>query len=346
MKNIDWDKEFPEVPRTVHHAVLEALDNLPEKEGHNIRRMRKRSVIILVAALVAVLGTTVAAAELVRWNQKAAERFGNPPVEVQEKLLAEGVAQAQEMSVTDRGITVTAVQTVQDEQRVYILLKVAADQPIIDKYSFFTDEELVTEDSDAFDNIACGFTDEGKELALTNQGYYEIDALKTINREWDEKQVKVSLQGFGYYTCDEAGNDTLHSIDGSWELELPLNDASENTRNIELNQTVELAGVPVTVKGIALSPISLEIRFALSDVRALADAVYPGQEDYFFPQLYVTGFIDNEGNEIPCGFKAATAHWDEEANEEIHTTGLSTAIDEKTVTAVLLGEDKVRVELN
>lgn len=61
----------------------------------------------------------------------------------------------------------------------------------------------------AFDNIACGFTDEGKELALTNQGYYEIDALKTINREWDEKQVKVSLQGFGYYTCDEAGNDTL-----------------------------------------------------------------------------------------------------------------------------------------
>lgn len=198
----------------------------------------------------------------------------------------------------------------------------------------------------AFDNIACGFTDEGKELALTNQGYYEIDALKTINREWDEKQVKVSLQGFGYYTCDEAGNDTLHSIEGSWELELPLNDASENTRNIELNQTVELAGVPVTVKGIALSPISLEIRFALSDVRALADAVYPGQEDYFFPQLYVTGFIDNEGNEIPCGFKAATAHWDEEANEEIHTTGLSTAIDEKTVTAVLLGEDKVRVELN
>ena len=118
MKEWRLEQEFPEVPDCVHQTVLETLGQLEEK-GRERKPVKKMKWIILAAALTAAFGLTVAAAELFDWNPAAAENFGEPIKEVQDKLTMDGVAKEQEISATDNGITVTAVQTMNDENVFY-----------------------------------------------------------------------------------------------------------------------------------------------------------------------------------------------------------------------------------
>ena len=68
------EKEFPKVPEKIHGMVLETLENLEEnpsmKKGGNTMKIKKRRVIWAAAALAAMFGTTVAAAELFTWNEQ------------------------------------------------------------------------------------------------------------------------------------------------------------------------------------------------------------------------------------------------------------------------------------
>ena len=96
MKNRQWNREFPDVPEYVHHTVsdtLAGLGNGQEKAGMHIKvvqkgekmkRIKTRTMIILAAALIIILGTTVAAAELFRWNERATEIFEAEPERIYE----------------------------------------------------------------------------------------------------------------------------------------------------------------------------------------------------------------------------------------------------------------------
>ena len=63
MKNKKWSSEFPEVPEFVHQTVLDTLDGLECGKVRKVKQMKKRTVIILAAAMIAILGTTVSASE-------------------------------------------------------------------------------------------------------------------------------------------------------------------------------------------------------------------------------------------------------------------------------------------
>ena len=75
MKNRNWNYEFPEVPEHVHQTVLSTLAGLEDGKVKRVKRMKKGKIAILIAAAVAVLGTTVSAAEIFKWNKRAAEVF-------------------------------------------------------------------------------------------------------------------------------------------------------------------------------------------------------------------------------------------------------------------------------
>ena len=122
-------------------------------------KIKKRRVIWTAAALAAMFGTTVAAAELFRWNEQAADYFNNPPQEVQNEMVAQGVAMEQSASATDQGITVTVKQTVQDDNRLYILLDVQCEEAVIDDNSFFDKWDVITKDTEAFDNLGASFAE-------------------------------------------------------------------------------------------------------------------------------------------------------------------------------------------
>lgn len=76
MKKMSWNQDLPEVPEMIHSRVLNTLStldeaiveqeiNVPELEQYRSNKFSKKRFIILVAAVVALLGTTVVAAEIV-----------------------------------------------------------------------------------------------------------------------------------------------------------------------------------------------------------------------------------------------------------------------------------------
>lgn len=349
------EKEFPKVPEKIHGMVVDTLENLEKenpsvKKGGNTMKIKKRRVIWAAAALAAMFGTTVAAAELFQWNEQAADYFNNPPQEVQNEMVAQGVVMEQNDSVTDQGITVTVKQTVQDDNRLYILLDVQCEEALIDDYSCFDKWDVITKDRDAFNNLGASFaesTPRGKQEEKTNRGYYEITGLKTYGREWNEDSITLDLGQFSYYTYEGDGLGTSHVVDGSWKLEIPLGEQTQAvTKVYEPDAQVMVSGIPVTLKRVEVSPISTVLVYDLADVKNVIDTVYADEEDVFLYELQLSGFRYDNGETVENGAGGGMSScWDREAGEDIYKIGLLGMIEPERVEAVLLGNDMTAVEL-
>lgn len=348
------EKEFPNVPEKIHGMVLETLENLEEenpsvKKGGNTMKIKKRRVIWAAAALAAMFGTTVAAAELFQWNEQAADYFNNPPQEVQNEMVAQGVAMEQNASVTDQGITVTVKQTVQDNNRLYILLDVQCEEALIDDNSGFDKWNFITKDKFAFDNIGGSFaegTPTGAE-EKSNQAYYEISALKTYGREWNEDSITLDFGEFCYYTYEEGTAGTPHVIDGNWKLEVPLGEQTQAvTKVYEPNSQIMVSGIPVTVKRVEVSPISTVMVYDLNDVQNVIDTAHVGEADVWLYELQLSGFRYDNGETAANGAGGGmSGYWDRDAGEAIYKMGLSGLIEPDRVEAILLGDGMTVVEL-
>lgn len=362
MNKTEWEKFMPEVPECVHSAVLDALEHLEEsgetemkpREGKHLRRKKftKGKVIALAAAMTAVLGmTAIVAAEELWWNQKVSEAFQNPEPGLQEQMSEQKVAQEQEASVTENGITLTAVQTVRDSNRIYMLFEIAAEEEIVDGNSGFDDWKMITGEGedllgDYFHSGGGGMLPETAIGELGTAGYYYYDILLDDGSEWNGESLAVSFTDFTYYTYENGisgGNETPHRIEGTWELKLLLTDVSEMQRTYEPNREITVSGVPVTVRSVTLTPLTLTIHYDSGSVIKLLEEVYGGEEDSFLRELYVSRLVDASGNTLEQGYGAAGGVRTQE--EEILTAALTTVVDVDSVSAILLGDEEVQVEL-
>ena len=197
MKHIrDQKQDLPKVPECVHTAILTTLNRLEENEdmAKKIRKSRfsGKKFVALAAAMAAVFGMTViAAAAEFWWNQKAAEEFGNPTPERQQQMVEAGVAEEQTVSSTDAGITVTAVQTLRDANRIYMLFELTAEEAVIDGNSGFSDWKMITDEGKNLWDYERSMTGSGgvtdaQSGTLLTQGFYFWDFLMEEDPEgWD-----------------------------------------------------------------------------------------------------------------------------------------------------------------
>lgn len=354
MKKWNFNEEFPEMPMYVHQTVLDTLECLEKKERKKtMKKMNKTKWLLLAAVLAASFGLTAAAAEFFNWNPKTAETFGEPAKEVQNTLTMEGVAKEQQISVTDNGITITAVQTMNDENVFYALLFVTAEEEIIDGSGYFGNPspQLFTKNPDAFCNIGMGF------LSMpigepAKQGYYEIYALKSIWEEWNEESITISLENYSYDVFNSPKEEqigfmdcTSRLIEGKWKLTLPLGKMqTENTVKITEPIQITMQGVPVTIEELTLTPLAVKINYSLADVERLHKEVYSSMEDAFLQELFISGFVDKNGNKIKCGF-TGTSSGRTADGQEILLMGLGQAVNVHDIQAVLLGEEEIRVTI-
>lgn len=347
----EMERDFPRVPENIHAIVMDTLENLDKEEalkgkkGGNGMKIKKRRIVCAAAVLAAMFGTTVAAAELFQWNEKAVEAFDNPSQEIQNEMVANNVAEEQTDSATDQGITVTAVQTIQDENRVYILLNVEAEDALIDGNSGFDIWNVKTSDTDAFWNLGAGFAQGTSAKEKSNQGYYEINAIKTPGREWNEESIELELGEFAYYTYEEDTVGVAHVVDGSWKLTIPLGEQTEAlTQVYEPGQQVMIQGYPVTLKEAKISPVSAVLSYDLEEEQEMIKHVYPDDQDVFVYELQLRGFVYEDGEKILCTDNSVSSYWDLEAGSEVHQIALSTVISPEKVTAVLLGRAETPLE--
>lgn len=351
MKEWKFEQEFPQVPACVHQTVLETLENLGEKR--KMKHIKKTKWLILAAALTATFGLTVAASELFDWNPKAAKTFGEPVKDVQNTLTMEGVAKEQKISVTDNGITVTAIQTMNDENIFYALLLVTAENEIIDGSGYFGNPspQLITINPDAFCNVSMGFLDMPIAEPST-QGYYEVYALKNIGEEWQEESITISLENYSYDVYNKSKDDvtdftdcTSELVTGKWELTLPLG-AMQTDNTIKITEPIQVVmqGVSVTIEELILTPLAIKITYSLADVEKLQQEIYSSEEDVYLQELFLSGFINKNEEVTECGFTASSGRHTPDG-KDILLMGLGQAVDVHEIQAILLGNEKVRVDL-
>lgn len=354
-ERIFWmaEKEIWTVPDSCADHVERILDNLPEiTKEEGIRRLPRKRMLLLAAALAAVFGVTAAAAELFSWDEQAVESFDNPTEEEQDTMVMEGIAKEQNVSATDAGLTVTAVQTMQDKNSLYILLELESEEDIIDGNSCFENVTdgvyspmLFASDNgeDAFNNIGYSAPPEADAYTLGKHGYYEISALKSLEQEWTSDSVTVQFTDYIYFTGTNKHDLESHHLKGNWTLTIPLGENNTlRTDTYELNQEVDIKGVPVEVKRVELSPLSMHLVFDMDDVNRLWDTLYPGAEDVPGLELQFAGFLDKNGREIISGAGGGqSAKYDFENREIIREMAFGCYVNVDQAITLLLGTDEI-----
>ena len=236
-----------------------------------------------------------------------------------------------------------------------ILLKVQTEEEIIDGNGAFDNPDLdgnygepwiLTSDEEAFSNVSMGFSPDTPSFGdLDKQGFYEIQALKSMDREWKEESVTVHFTEYSYYTY-ENGDTIPHKIQGDWSLTLPLGEETHvKTNCYELEEPVEIAGMSVQVKRVELSPLSLVLVFDMDDLLQLEETLYAEEKDVYLYETACSGFLDQNGQKILTGTGGQSGAYDYENREIINQIGLGKYIDPDQITGVLLGEEGVVVPL-
>lgn len=249
-----------------------------EEEGISMRDNKKMIKFVpkaAAAALAVILATGgIAYAGTHLWNHYAADRFGVGKNEALKKELNEkGFAeQPQEkesknnqVSVTDKDITVTLQQTLADEHSAYVCFEV--------KYGdqYHVVDEGVTEETE-FGVARPAWTDFGvdygedinSELSYGGGGKKIIDDhtilydyfLNTSENTFKDGRIKMSISAF--QMDQEEGDPKTIVEDGKWDLAWDLSVGTEK-RVYHLDQMLTLGENKVTLKDLTITPLSTKL---------------------------------------------------------------------------------------
>lgn len=340
MMNKNWNRDFPEVPEHVHQTVLSTLAGLDERKGKRVKRMKKGKMIILIAAAVAVLGTTVSAAEIFKWNRRAAEVFVADE-EQQKELVTEQIAQDSSQTVTDAGLTIQAVQTIQDNNCFYALFEITAEDESIQITADHSMGVLFDypEDEDPFGYLGWGFVDD-RQQPVSNSRYYEIYGTKALPGQED---LNMKVQFTSLNAPDAKAMDGESMLEGNWEFMLDLHTA-EPVR-YELNREYKIAGCDVMIRTVELTPISAKLSCDMEDARQLEklEGVNLDQTDSL-SSLFINGIQYQDGTIIEEeGYQEPLIRFEDGVYEK--TARLTTVIDPDKVSALLVGENMDEITL-
>lgn len=340
MMNKNWNRDFPEVPEHVHQTVLSTLAGLDERKGKRVKRMKKGKMIILIAAAVAVLGTTVSAAEIFKWNRRAAEVFVADE-EQQKELVTEQIAQDSSQTVTDAGLTIQAVQTIQDNNCFYALFEITAEDESIQITADHSMGVLFDypEDEDPFGYLGWGFVDD-RQQPVSNSRYYEIYGTKALPGQ-EDLNMKVQFTSLNAPGAKAMDGESM--LEGNWEFLLNLHAA--NPVHYEINRECQIAGYEIMIKSVELTPISVKLTCDLEDVRQLEklEGVNLDQTDSI-ASLFINGIKYQDGTVVEEeGYQELQVSWENEIYAK--TARLTTVIDPDKVSALLVGENMDEIAL-
>ncbi len=334
MQNKNWKNEFPDVPEHVHQALISTLAELDERKVKKVKRMKKGKIIFLIAATVAVLGTTVSAAEIFKWNKRAAEVF-MADEEQQKALVTEQIVQDTHQTVSDAGLTIRAIQTIQDNNCFYALFEITAEDEsvqITSDYDMSFQMDYQGGES-PFGMFGCGFVEAGGQ-AVSNSRYYEMIGNKMKEGTED---LNMTIQ---FTSLDAPGEKAMKGepvLEGNWEFTLNLH-ATDPVR-YEINREYQIAGCAVMVKEVEFTPISVKLVCDEQGAKELEkiEGVNLDQADSLH-SLFINGIKYQDGTVVEEeGFQEL---WVSCGNGDYAKTArLSEVIEPEKVSALLVGDN-------
>lgn len=269
MTHEDWNSVFPDVPQSFHTAVEQALGECAPARTERRFPMRRKALFIAAAA-VAALCVTAAAAYVFQWNDALARRFGADPKQ-QELLSSSGAVGAPEQSVTENGLTISALQTLGDKNGVYLLFSVQAPDGVA-----LTDDsgfEMLGVNLEGSTHVSWsgGFMSGPAQTAslsvADNERYFELWLYNSQQIDWNGKTITLD---FANLQADRGKQDMYTVTEGQWSLSWSLT-YTDAMQSFTPGEAYQVNGHAVTVDSVQLSPLSLALSLSGDGLDALVE---------------------------------------------------------------------------
>jgi hypothetical protein len=259
MNKYDWNNAFPEVPRRFHETVQCTLDTLILNKTGRQKGTNKKFLIVLAAVIAALGLTATAAAYFLRWNDQLARRFDvNEQQQIQ--LAEDGAVAAADQTVTENGVTITAIQTLGDKNGVYVLFNVKAPEGVeLTKDGSGISAHVEIEGFDHVGWSAHFMLDKDKSVSpsgAANERYYELWLNNTHGENWNGKTITVE---FADLRDLSKGPDDNIIVTGKWNLSWKLS-YMDQMLTFDINKTYTVNGRELVVKSVEISPLSMTLK--------------------------------------------------------------------------------------
>ncbi|MDO5423805.1 MAG: hypothetical protein Q4F41_08780 [Eubacteriales bacterium] len=261
-----WEQSGPEVPENFHKRFEETLEQIERKP--TARKWKTAYRVLAAAAAVAALGGgTVLAAGVFGWNPKAVEKWQPSDVQQEELVEAKAAQSYEEAGVTQDGVTVKLLQTLQDERQIYMMLQVDfpegmafSSEYTFDQWEVLVDGKPITDLAEQEQSsLACGGNFVSTPETDTGEVYealYEVNASFAKKVDLAGKEIGLVLKDL----CDtEKGDVTEKLAEGSWEFSWTAEDASKIVRTFAVEQTYDFGGYEILIQKIELSPLGYTV---------------------------------------------------------------------------------------
>lgn len=325
--------------RETKEAMVEML--MTQTKEINMRNPKRSSKKILLAALAAtfLLATLTGAAVFTRWSATAQHRY-NPSQDIKEQAEKSGLSVILEetkgsenpnevLSVTDQGITVTAVQSIVDHYHAEIIFR-------IEGFDLPEDElphvwPTVTIDGDPrfgggqsgwfFDGLT---TNEKGETVYASNGlpvqsdddgclildftandgsmeYTHYISFEETDGRYMGKEIAFSFRSIDFQSHEKAGM-SIPQVEGNWDLKWNLTGSSDS---ITITPHVKIGNSNVILLDAEIGQKTIRARYQV-------DEYWDGWNELVTLPQAVYGVRMKDGSEHICG--AGTSGFEDQEN--------------------------------
>lgn len=321
--------------------MVELLMATPKEQTMKKHTNTKRIWLVALAAALA-LATFTGAAVFTRWSRTAQVRF-NPTQEVKEQAEKSGLSVMLEtpkgtenpnevLSVTDQGITITAVQSIVDNYRAQITFRIEGFELPEDELPHVWPTVTIDGDTHFFVSQTGWFYDgttwnedgewvyvsTGEPVAMEQDGEYESAVLDYVAEDgsleythyitfadtdgrYMGKEIVFTFDSIGFQSHQKAGMPEPQ-VEGSWELKWTLTGTSDS---ITVTPNVKIGDSDVILLEAEIGQKTIRARYQLKDY-------WEGWDELVeFPQM-VWGVRMKDGSEYRRG--AGTNGFEDQEN--------------------------------
>lgn len=302
------------------------VQNLMVAQARPAKSLFSRRILFIAAAAVMLVAMLTGAAVFTRWSNTAQNRY-NPSEEVKNQAEQSGLSVMLEnanpnavLSVTDQGITITAVQSIVDNYRAEITFRIEGFElseneipavwPSITidgkddfyvmqtgqfyhgttynedgEWVYISTGEPVQYRDDEFQTAIMDYVADDGSLEYTH--YITFDE---ADGRWLNKEIVVAFHSINVQSSQQAGADTP-VVEGSWDLKWTLTGADSN---IKISPNAKIGDSDVILLDAEIGQKSIHARYQV-------DAYWEGWDEIVTLPQAVYGVRMKDGSEHFCG---------------------------------------------
>ena len=267
----------------------------------------KKKLLFLLAATL-IMGTMTAAAVYTRWSTTAQNRY-HPSQDVKEQAQKSGLSVMLEetkgkenpsevLSVTDQGVTITAVQTIVDNYHAEIIFRIEDFDLPEGKLPAVWPTVTIDGKQDFYVSQSGWFLDGTTNGSLE---YTHYISFQETDGRYMGKEIAVTFHSIDFQSDQKAGM-PVPQVEGNWELKWTLTGTSDS---ITVKPNAKIGDSDVILLDAEIGQKTIRARYQLDDY-------WEGWDELVELPQAVQGVRMKDGSEHICG--ASTSGFEDQEN--------------------------------